>query len=834
MKNKFIIFLLGIVLVSLMGCNPDNGKVNKYTLTLQIEGEGEVYYNENKMGSTLVVAEGESVTFKAVAKNGSKLYGFFQYGSIQETSDVYTFIMKGFDSTVKVKFEAPKEEDVLQSIMDTIAVPSEITTSLDLMIPENNEVNCEWSSDNETIEIVNNIPYVKEVDSDVIVTLTVKLTLKEKELTKDFNVIVKKVELDYTNIEDLYKDTITKAKIKGTIVATNNKNFLLKDETGYIEVLIGAFHDYQVGQIVNVEGVISTSNTVKQITPSQDINITDQKPYEEEATAIDDSYLIEYLSKEKQDLVGAYVKIEGAYTIDSANHNLTVSGFEGIVNMGNPNINIIESITEGGVIIVEGYLTGINSGNYIQIMPTRAEDKYIENINEEIVIYSLNDLHGVISPTNKSSGMSAISRYIKENKNELTVILSAGDMFQGTAVSSMTRGKAMVEIMNEIGFDAMTIGNHEFDWGIEEILKYNDGNKENIEANFKLLAANIQDKLTGNLASWATPYTVLQKGDYKIGVVGVLGQDQTSDILASYVNNYNFTDELTAIKKYTQILRTTEKCDIVIASCHLDTSDINNKLSALTGDFKIDAIINGHTHQYYYGDLTYGRTVPLPYVQSGSYGQYLGKITLTVNKYTKQVIDGSADELVTNNFGTRGDEEIDNIMVKYQTEIDKANEELGICGVTTYQSDGAQWAADTLRKNYNTQVSVVNSGGIRGLGFPLYANSMITYGDVFEIMPFENTVVTVSITGASLIKILNYSGLYFSGNVDADSKKVDGVVIKENEMYTISTIDYLYEKTNYPFLSGTNADLTGDIFRDVLAAEVKANVQANGKFYPSR
>ena len=102
--------------------------------------------------------------------------------------------------------------------------------------------------------------------------------------------------------------------------------------------------------------------------------------------------------------------------------------------------------------------------------------------------------------------------YIINEKNkspDTTVILSSGDMFQGSAISNMTQGGVVVEAMNEIGFDAMTIGNHEFDWGIDKIAAYNDGDEKNGEADFPFLSCNIVYKSNNQLLSCKKTWIII-------------------------------------------------------------------------------------------------------------------------------------------------------------------------------------------------------------------------------------------------------------------------------------------------------------------------------------
>lgn len=458
-------------------------------------------------------------------------------------------------------------------------------------------------------------------------------------------------------------------------------------------------------------------------------------------------------------------------------------------------------------------------------------NKALEGIT--LTIYTMNDFHGCLEEDGDMAGIYKIGDYLikeKETSPETTLIISAGDMFQGTAVSSMTRGKAVVEVMNYIGFDAMTLGNHEFDWGIDEVLKYRDGKFDNGEADFPFLAANIINKNTNELIT--DPYTIIEKSGYRIGIIGIIGSDQTNDILASYVKDYKFTDEFSAIKKYTKELREEKKCDVVILSAHTDTEKINKKLSTLNNEYKIDAIINGHTHYEYYGELKYGeRSAPLPYVQSGSYGKYIGKIVLKLNGKTRSVEEGFASNLKASRVCKTENAQIKNIINNYNREITASKEELGISGTTINKDQGAKWAANVIANFEDAEVGLINSGGIRRNGFPIAANSIITYGDIFEIMPFENMVKVVSIKGKDLKIIADF--LVFSSSLKKtnDGLYINNILVEDENYYRVATIDFLYEKDNYPFKRGLNPVDTNVLFRDALANAVRDYMKSHDKFY---
>lgn len=456
-----------------------------------------------------------------------------------------------------------------------------------------------------------------------------------------------------------------------------------------------------------------------------------------------------------------------------------------------------------------------------------------EETTFKLHIFSLNDFHGALYEDDDTAGISKIGNYIKKHQNKYpTIVVSAGDMFQGTAVSSMSRGQAVVDAMNIIGFDAMTLGNHEFDWGIEEVLKYQDGDVSNGEANFKFLAANIIDKRTNELASWAVPYEIVERENLKIGIIGVIGEDQTDDILASYVENYRFTNELEAINKYTKILRTIENCDIVIVSAHFNTEIINYSLSTATDEFKVDAIINGHTHQSYFGELSYGDGIAIPYVQSGSSGEFLGKIVLEINRETKQITAVSSTNINTKKECTSSLSKIDKALNNYNQYKKQSEEILAIAGETISRNEGANWAANALMRQMNVDFAAINFGGIRSDAFPIQKDSEVKYANIYRIMPFENSVVLVSLTGEEIFKIINSTELVFSSNFSG--MKINGEFINEDKVYRIATIDYVFEKTNFPFKNGENIVRDGTLLREVLVEDVKNQVNQYGKFYASK
>ena len=468
---------------------------------------------------------------------------------------------------------------------------------------------------------------------------------------------------------------------------------------------------------------------------------------------------------------------------------------------------------------------------FISLTEIKATDEIIS-----IDFYAMNDFHGALF-ADKGAGISRIGQYLIEQKNnnpENTIILSSGDMFQGTAVSSMSRGNVVVDCMNAIGFDSMTIGNHEFDWGSAEIKKFVDGNEENGEAHFPLICANIIENSTNELADFVEPYAIVERSGIKIGIIGLIAESCKNDILASFVEPFSFTNQIEAVKKYAPILRNQEGCDIVVVSTHDGeassdissiTSSIAYRLSTLTGEEKIDAVFNGHSHYKYSGEFN-NNGYNMAYVQSGGNGQNIGKITIKYNKTTHKAVDSYASNIYTLSNCKTESTTINNILNNYSEMIELANSELGSTSNTIYREEGALWAATVLKYAAGADVGIVNYGGIRSNAFPL--NGTIKYDDIFELSPFENMVVVVELTGSQINQMtrnMNTTNLYFS---DGDT------TFNSSTTYRVATIDYLFEKTSYPFMQGKNINRSQTVFREYLVNEIKMSMEKYGSWSISK
>lgn len=447
-----------------------------------------------------------------------------------------------------------------------------------------------------------------------------------------------------------------------------------------------------------------------------------------------------------------------------------------------------------------------------------------EVVVEELTIISVNDFHGALEQDSDGRYGAARLAYLIEQERksaEASVLISAGDMFQGTAISSYTRGKAVIDVMNEMDFDVMNLGNHEFDWGYDEIYKYVDGDLTNGEAEFPYLGCNVIEKSTKNILKGVKPYEIIERGGLKIGIIGFMGDTVESSISPQFIEPYEFVDVISTVKKYVKELRNDQNVDVVIAVGHQDDR-YNESLANLSGLEKIDAIINSHSHETYSSVIIRNDGSTVPYLQAGSAGEKFGQITLGINTETKEVTGGFAQ--IKNSNGNNIDPDVDLLIYKLQQETAPIfSRVIGVAKQNVYRNECATWAASALREYAGTDIAVINSGGIRTQGLPIYKGSNITISTVHGFMPFDNIVKTVTLKGSDIKRLV--SMFVYSSNVVYNESTgqiyINGELLQSYKKYTVASIDYIFDNSKYPFLYGENINNTGVLFRDVLIERIE-------------
>lgn len=444
-------------------------------------------------------------------------------------------------------------------------------------------------------------------------------------------------------------------------------------------------------------------------------------------------------------------------------------------------------------------------------------------------IISMNDTHGALIETHASAGLIKGASYIesvKKGNKRGTIILSAGDMYQGTAASNLEYGNTMIECMNALEFDAMTVGNHEFDWGEDIIKNHHDGNKDNGEANYPYIACNIfysngtTNEDDDTRVPWSKDYIVIERRGIKIGVIGWISETCEEDIAQPIMEKFSFHKPRELIKNLAKKCRVEEGCDIVIAMGHEGT-ELNAGLSKFEEDSKIDLIINGHTHTYY------TNTNGVPSVQSGSSLAYIANTTIRYNKKTKEVLEVTPyQEKITSELeeNSKIKKIVDNGLKDYQYLF----ETLTIAEKDLSKSKVGQWISDCIRKATDSDVGIVNSGGVRDAAFPINEGDKINEDRMWMLMPFDNEINTCYLTGSQIESLKsNRDGFVF----DVDYRNTD---FEDEKLYKVAACDYVFNKTIYPFLQGEEVEETKLLVRDVIIQDLKEWGKTNNNWDASK
>jgi 5'-nucleotidase len=243
---------------------------------------------------------------------------------------------------------------------------------------------------------------------------------------------------------------------------------------------------------------------------------------------------------------------------------------------------------------------------------------------KHITILYTNDVHSQVEPgKSNAGGMVRMATYVNRVRaaEKDVLLLSAGDMFQGTPYYNVFFGAVEIELMNAMGYDLSCLGNHEFDNGLDSLAK------RLREAKFKIITANYDVSATV-LRDMVKPYAIIEKGGFKIGIIGV-GTDLAPLSFSKNWAGIIISDPLETVQAITGALKE-QHCDLIICLSHLGYEE-DVKLAEHSRN--IDLIIGGHSHTFLEKpDVRKnldGKDVPV--TQTGSNGKYIGRADISMN-----------------------------------------------------------------------------------------------------------------------------------------------------------------------------------------------------------
>jgi 2',3'-cyclic-nucleotide 2'-phosphodiesterase (5'-nucleotidase family) len=399
-----------------------------------------------------------------------------------------------------------------------------------------------------------------------------------------------------------------------------------------------------------------------------------------------------------------------------------------------------------------------------------------ENSFKELTIFHINDQHGSIN------NFSKIKYIVDQEKKETNVLLvCAGDTFSGNPVVDNydPKGYPMIDLMNKVGFDISEIGNHDFDYG-ENNLK-----DRLLQSEFPWICANVAMNTTG--IPQPNAYKTITINNIKVTFLGLLETNgKENEVIPSThpwrVKDLTFQKYTDIIGNYAQI-KQTENADLYVALTHLG---LNTDKSKANNYPYFDVIIGGHSHSK--ANTTVNN---IPIFQAGSNLNYLGKIKLTLKD---KKIQSLTYDLMDLNSYPNYDETIKNIVDNYNQSAN-LDEVIGYSSAYHNHEHVGYFYTDILKKQMNVDVTFENTGGIR--------NSLdegdITKREIFEIDPFNNGAVTYTMTVSEIKNFLKGSktGVYYAGikleevNNEVVIKNLNDEILNDNTSLTIGLNDYI-------------------------------------------
>jgi 2',3'-cyclic-nucleotide 2'-phosphodiesterase (5'-nucleotidase family) len=431
-----------------------------------------------------------------------------------------------------------------------------------------------------------------------------------------------------------------------------------------------------------------------------------------------------------------------------------------------------------------------------------------------IRILHLNDFHGFVRPTGTSEmsqplgGAARLAEKITRLRAEKpSLLLSAGDMIQGDSWANLSSGASVIELMNLLKFDAMTTGNHEFDFG-QEIL-----GQRIRQASFPVLAANV----SGFEA--LKPYTIIERGGVRIGIIGLVTDDTPETSHPRNTTGLIFSKPLDRAAGLVRELR--GKTDLIVLLTHLGHSEDRALAEKLSGPLSAAPhasmlmgnllIIGGHSHTRVEQPVKIGSG----YVaQAWEHGKTLGVIDVTVDNGRITSCSGRLDE-ITPDLGD-GDARVADLVKSYDEKSDAAlNRIVGVAGIELQQAGIRQketnlgnLIADIIRETSGAQAAIVNGGSIRtGI-----RQGPVSMRDIYAVLPFNNYIVAVRMSGRQLREALEHgvsgvekgegrfpqvSGLKFSFDASRAAGKrvgpifISGTALEDNRDYVVATLDFM-------------------------------------------
>ena len=467
-----------------------------------------------------------------------------------------------------------------------------------------------------------------------------------------------------------------------------------------------------------------------------------------------------------------------------------------------------------------------------------------------VTLLHFNDFHGHLLPDapdkagHSKGGLARMATMVEQTRQYNrahsipTLLLEAGDILQGTPLSTVYQGEPDFTCLNLMQTDAMTLGNHEFDFGIDNLLLRCE------QAQFPVRSANV---MRDNAMLTGSGITLRKLGTETAAIVGLTTPDTKTESAPANTVGVDFPDPAQTMRQ--QIARLPENVKLIIALTHLG---LGGDLKLAEAVPEIDVIIGGHSHTVLEQPRQVGQTL---ICQAGAYSQYLGQLDAYVEDgrivkhrgflrpVTEKVPERKDVATVVKQYADKLEQRMAQVVGQAGCPLDGEREV-----VRSRETNLGNLIADAMRDRGEAEAALVNGGGIRA-GIDA---GPITLGELLTVLPFNNELVTLELSGEALGQVLQFnakgtadkdnggflqvSGLSFTiRNGAAEDIKVGESPLQADKTYKVATVDFLASGGNgyTAFTQGRNVRMVGvllsQLVLDYLGAHQPVAPQVEGR-----
>jgi len=501
-----------------------------------------------------------------------------------------------------------------------------------------------------------------------------------------------------------------------------------------------------------------------------------------------------------------------------------------------------------------------------------------------LTVVATSDFHGALEPRyakvlggREVGGIDVLAAYvqaIREDNPRGVLLLDAGDLYQGTLISAASEGRSVIDFYNAIGYDAAALGNHDFDFGpigYHSIPSCPEEDplgvlKERLrQARFPFLSANLLDRRSGQPVDWPNlrPYVILERRGVKVAVVGLSTVDTPLVTHPANVRDLEFRPLLASLRRVLPEVRA-KGAGVVIVLAHVGLY-VDEKTGAVSGHLaelarslapgEVDLILGGHQH------VPFGARInSIPVVQSWPNGQALARCDLFVEPRTGRVL-AERTVLHEQDFVLRADRDGKPIeflgrkirpLRKYAAMLRRFKASIAhlqsirlgraaadLANRTGLDSPVGNLVTDAMRAaDQSIDIAMYNAGGLR-TSIP---SGEVTFGRIFEVVPFDNNLVKVTLTGAQVREVLEHGLAATYGVMEVSGLRVvfdpeapagqrilsvagpDGEELELAAFYVVGTNEFVLNGGDgyFTFARGKDIQNTYTLIREVVASYIKA------------